>query len=238
MSAPASQQSFDSSLALLQKQRSHVLFILSNPTVGQEVPFLEWYQGAYRLAVVESAGVLSVQHYERHEVDVTCGRYAPLPFQYLGLYELSLDGAEAAAGLIERIALLHAEQTAADAPATWLYYPACEKVGRAPAAKPSMLAVAFANGLPEQEREFREWYATRHIRHALNIKALVSGQCFERTSFQNPGALDASFSTIAIYEQEGTPESIIENFGSLPKEALHFPMLDRSRFSEWVYRPL
>jgi hypothetical protein len=103
-----------------------------------------------------------------------------------------------------------------------------------------MLTIAFANGVPGQETEFREWYATRHIRHALKIPALVSGQCFERTKFQRPGTVEASFSMIAIYEQEGTPEAILDGFALLPDGALHFPMLDRSpfRFAEVVYRPV
>lgn len=103
-----------------------------------------------------------------------------------------------------------------------------------------MLTLAFANGTPGQETEFREWYATRHIRHALNIPALVSGQCFERTQFQMPGAMNACFATIAVYEQEGSPESIIASFLSLPEGTLRFPMLDRSpgRFAEWSYRSL
>lgn len=85
---------------------------------------------------------------------------------------------------------------------------------------------------------FLEWYATRHIRHALNILALVSGQCFERTLFQMPGALEAKFQTIAIYEQAGTPEDILESFASIPSSTFDFPALDTTRFSDWVYRPI
>jgi hypothetical protein len=229
-----------SPLALLPQQRSHVLFVLSQPQVGRESAFLAWYQGAYRQAVVDHVGVLRAQHYERHDVDITRGRFAPLPFRYLGLYELSIDGAETAAGLIDRITQLHREQAAAQAPATWLYYPVSEKVGRSPAARPSLLTLAFANGVPGQEAEFREWYATRHIRHALKIPALVSGQCLERTQFQRPGALEATFHTIAVYEQEGTPEDFLKGHAALPKGSLPFPMLDLapSRFAEWVYRPV
>lgn len=228
----------ESSLALLEKQRSHVLFVLSNPKAPHESAFLRWYQGAYRRAVLDHGGVLDGQHYERHAIDITRGRYAPVPFQYLALYDLSLDGAEAAEGLIEKIATLHREEEAAQAPATWLYYPASEKVGCAPARQPSMLTLAFANGEPGQEIEFREWYATRHIRHAMKIPALVSGQCFERTQFQKTGALEAKFNTIAVYEQVGTPEDIVQSFATLPQDALRFPMLDRTRFAESVYRPI
>ena len=228
----------ESSLALSKKQRSHVLFVLSNASEGHEVDFLRWYRDTYRQAILAQAGVLNAQQYERHPVDVTRGRYAPPPFEYLGLYELALDGAQEAQALLETIESLHREQVAARAPAIWLYYPVSEKVGRAPPMKPSMLTLAFANGLPGQEKEFREWYATRHIRHALHIPVLVSGQCFERTLFQRPGAMEAKFDTIAVYEQDGPPEAILESFDTLPKDTFSFPMLDRSRFAEWVYRPL
>lgn len=227
------------SLDLLREQRSHVLFVLSHPSPGGEATFLSWYQGAYLRAVSGLEGVLSAQHYEQHEVDIAKGRLPRIPFQYLGLYELSIDGAQEAERVIDRVTALHEEQAAAQPPATWLHYPASEKVGRAPKKKPSMITLAFANGVPGQEAEFREWYATRHIRHALNVPALVSGQCLERTLFQKPGAMEAKFSTIALYEQEGTPEEMLESFAELvPKGLFRFPMMDQTRFSEWVYRPL
>lgn len=45
---------------------------------------------------------------------------------------------------------------------------------------------------------------------------------------------------IAIYEQEGTVESIIDSFKTLlPLGVLNFPTMDktRGRFAECVYRP-
>lgn len=223
----------ESSLALLQRQRSHILFVLSNAPAGRRPEYLRWYQGTYLQEVRQAPCVVSAQHYERHEVDLTLGSFPPLPFEYLGLYEISVDGAQAAEGLIDRIGALH-DRTAA----TWLYYPMSEKVGRSPATLPSMLTIAFANPVEGQAAEFREWYATRHIRHALNIPALVTGQCFERTLFQKPGALDPTFAMIAVYEQTGTPESIIESIASFPEGTLDFPAMHKSRFAEWVYRPL
>jgi hypothetical protein len=98
--------------------------------------------------------------------------------------------------------------------------------------------MAFTNAVDGQENEFREWYVTRHIRDALHVPVLVSGQCFERTQFQRPGALEASFSIIAVYEQEGTPEAIIESIAALPPGTLDFPALHPKHFAEWVYRPL
>ena len=226
------------SLTLLKSQRSHVLFVLSNPKPGQEPTFLSWYRGAYRSAVLAAPGVLSAQHYEQHEIDITNGRCPRLPYRYLGLYELSIDGARAATVVIEKLDELHAAQSPAEPPATWLYYPANEKAGQSPNSIPSLLTIAFANGIPGRESEFREWYATRHVRHALNIPALVSGQCFERTQFQRPGSLEAQFSTIAVYEQIGTPEEMLESFASIPVSVFDFPALDVTRFAEAIYRPV
>lgn len=227
-----------SAFDLMKEQRSHVLFVLSNAKADQEGTFVEWFQGRYLREISDVASVLNVQHYKQHEVDITQGRYGRAPLEYLGLYELALDGAREANALIELIATLHRNEAAAEDPATWLYYPISEKVGRAPRVFPSMLTLAFANGVAGREAEFREWYATRHIRHALNISALVSGQCFERTEFQRPGALEAIYSMIAVYEQEGTPEAIIESFATLPPGTFDFPAMDLKRFAECVYRPL
>jgi hypothetical protein len=227
-------------LELIKRQRSHILFALSEAKEGKEDAFLTWYCNAYRKAVRDTVGVLAAQHYDQHEVDITQGHHAPLPFRYLGIHEISVDGAEAASDFIELVTTLHRQQPAAQPPATWLYYPVSEKVGRAPAQQPSLLTLAFANPVEGQDAEFREWYATRHIRHAMNVPALVSGQCFGRTLFQRPGALEAKFQIIALYEQEGTPESILESFASLPAGTLDFPALNvaRGRFAEAVYRPI
>lgn len=240
MTAAAFRDEQVSSLELSQRQRSHLLLVLSQARAGREADFRHWYRRACIEAAVGAHGILSARHYEQHEVDITRGRHVRLPFQYLGIYEISVDGAEAAEGAIDFMTTLHAEQSAAESPATWLYYPASEKVGRPAAPGEGMLTIAFANGTPGQEAEFREWYATRHIRHALHIPALVSGQCFERTLFQKPGAKPAAFQTIALYEQEGSPEDILAGFASIPAGTLRFPMLDTSplRFAESVYRPV
>jgi hypothetical protein len=225
-------------LALSRTQRSHLLLVLSGATHGHEAAFLEWYRGTFRRVVAGRPGVLHVQQYEQHEFDITQGRFAPFPLRYLAICELALDGAQQAEDLMERVDSLHRNEPSCEAPALWVYYPISEKVGRAPAQSPSMLTLAFANGLPGRELEFREWYVTRHIRHALNVSALVSGQCFERTLFQRVGALSADFTMLALYEQEGTPESIIESFAAIPAGTLDFPAMDLSRFAEWVYRPV
>lgn len=224
--------------ALLPEQRSHLLLVLSQPAPGGETVFRDWYVGPYR-RTIDATGVLKAQHFEQHEVDITRGKFSRPPCQYLGVYELSLDGAHQAENLIDRITTQHREQPAAQVPATWLYYPVSEKVGGY-SGVPSMLVVAFANGAPGREDEFREWYVTGHIRHALKIPSLVAGQCFERTQFQRSGALEAAYSMIALYEHVGTAQDFIDGHSSLPKGSLPFPSLDLnpSRFAECLYRPV
>jgi len=224
-------------LELLAEQRSHMLIVLSNSQQGSDREFRNWYLGLYQRTVLKLEGVLRGQQYEAHEVDISGGKYPGLPYHYFGAYNLSVDGAATASGVIDRIRDLHHRESSAQPPATWLYYPASERVGRLPVSPPSFLTVAFANAVPGQEDEFREWYATRHIRHALQIPALASGQCFARTQFQSPGAMDADFSMIAIYEQVGSPEDMRKSFATLPAGALDFPAMDLTRFAEWVYRP-
>jgi len=227
-----------SALKLLQQQRSHVLLVLAGAYEGHEKQFVRWFQGDYRETISQNACVVHAEHYRQHEVDITRGEFPRLPLPYLGWYELSLDGATAASSLIEQVHLLYEKAQFAHSPATWLYYPMCEKVGRTPVAKPSLLTLAFANGLNGQEEQFREWYATRHIRHALNVPALVSGQCLRRTIFQQPGGIAADFDIVAVYEQEAPPEAIIDSLQSLPESLFAFPTMDFSRFAESVYLPL
>jgi|SRR5581483_46580 len=222
---------------LLVEQRSHVLIVLSNSQAGSDPEFRNWYLGAYQRTVLKLEGVLGGRQYEAHEVDVSGGKYPGLPYQYFGVYDVCVDGAVNAGGILDYIRDLHRREPVAQAPATWLYYPVSERVGGRPAAQPSLLTVAFANAVPGQDEEFREWYATRHIRHALQIPALVSGQCFARTQFQRAGALDAAFSMIALYEQEGSPEEMRRSFATIPAGTLDFPAMDLTRFAEWVYKP-
>jgi hypothetical protein len=224
-------------LELLLEQRSHVLLVLSNSHPESDREFRNWYLGYYQRTVLKLDGVLRGQQYETHEVDISAGKYPGLPYRYLGIYDLSVDGASNAPGILDYIRDLHQHEPSAQASVTWLYYPASERVGRPPVSRPPLITVAFANAIPGREDEFREWYATRHIRHALQIPALVNGQCFARTQFQNAGAMGADFSMIAVYEQEGSPQAMRASFATLPPGALDFPAMDLTRFAEWVYRP-
>ena len=229
---------WQSAQQLSQFQRSHVLLILSNATLGKNTDFINWATTHLRENIARSKRVLSLNLLEKHEIDVTEGAYQELPYQYLFIVELCLDGANEVQQLIKKITAWYSTEPSAMPPASWLYYPASEKVGRCADSRQALLTLAFANPLPGQESEFREWYATRHIRHALNVPQLVSGQYFESTGYQNPGAAPITYKMIAIYEQEGTPEEMIKSFAELPEDALDFPSLDLINFAEWVYRPL
>ena len=225
-------------LELIKTQRSHLLFVLSSAQLDQQGEFVSWSKNTLSTKLVGLKGVLSVNHFEKHEIDVTGGEYQQIPDNYLSIIELSLDGAEQAEPIVCQIEELYKTESSAGIPSTWLYYPISEKVGRSAIAGEGMLTLAFANALPGTDREFREWYCTRHIRHALNVPELVSGQCLELTNYQRPGARQPTYQIIAVYEQEGTPEAMIDSFQQLPDEILDFPTLDLINFAEWVYRPM
>jgi hypothetical protein len=72
----------------------------------------------------------------------------------------------------------------------------------------------------------------------LVVTFSVLGDLYAPAQRQRPGALQAGFSVIAVYEQEGTPEAIIESIAALPPGTLDFPSLHLKHFTEWVYRPL
>ncbi|BBD96784.1 hypothetical protein SAMIE_1002850 [Sphingobium amiense] len=225
------------SLALAARQRSHVLLVLADALPGNTAQFERWLDQSVRQAVSSRAELLCARSYVEDDVDITRGRFTRLPFRYLTIFELSVDGADQCGDAIDMIARDYIESGLATAPATWLYHPASSKVGVLDG-EASGMTVAYANACPGEEAEFREWYATRHIRHALHIPALVSGEFLERSLFQNPGAMENGFAGIALYEQSGSAQSIVDAFLSLPPETFSFPSMDKSRFSEASYRCL
>lgn len=225
-------------LALLKQQRSHNLFLMSNAQEGNEDKFTAWYKETLLQGIAEQDHVLSVQGFEQHEVDITQGHFRRPNYHYLSLIELSLDGANEAASLIDHITVLHQDEASADDPAAWLYYPLGEMVGRNPETEQPLMTLAYANAVKGKEDEFREWYTTRHIRHALNLPEFVSGQCFALSEFQRYGAAKPEFSVIAIYQQEGSPKALLDSFNKIVPGTLVFPSLDTVNFSEWIYQPV
>lgn len=227
---------------LARQQRSHVLFVLSNAVPGQSGQFLDWYKSDSLQNTLSFNHVISAQHFERHEVDITMGHYPAPEYQYLGIYELSLDGAEEAQPVIDAIEAYYEQEASAEVPAAWLYYPISEKIGCAnTGSDDSLIILAFASGISGHEAEFREWYSTRHIRHALYIPLILSAQCFERTNFQQGESSKSRYNVIAVYEQTGTPDEFVDYCKSLPTnvaEKLQFPTMDATCFGESSYRPI
>ena len=222
----------------MMRQRSHILLVLSNVALGEDAPaFIDWYNGVCRRAVLARPGVLSASHYVQDDVDLTGGRRPPPPFRYLAIYELSIDRAEQAEANISAVHTLYRSCAHAAAPATWMYYPIGEKVGLSRPGSP-MIAVLFANGMPGSDDEFREWCVTRHIRQALAIPVLANGQCFERARFQRPGAADAGFHIIVLFEQAGSSQALVEAVNNLAPGAMDSPSLDPTGFGEAAYRLL
>ena len=231
-----------SPLHLAKQQRSHILFVLSNPMPDRGSEFLSWYKQDYHHAIEKSDNILSVQHYEQDEPEEG---YPPPEYQYFGIYELSLDGAEEAESIIQQVTDMHSREDSANTPATWLYYPISEAVGRPAIIENPMLIVAFANGIRGSESEFREWYCTRHIRHALNAPYNANGQCFGLTNFQRSGSAEPIYEIMAVYEQENTPQEALEFWNSLPtdesselEKKFLFPTMDLTRVGECYYRPI
>ena len=241
----ASMKNDKSPLVAANKQPSHTLFVLSNAVADRKENFVKWYTQSYHQSIVQLDNVLSAQHYTRHEIDITHGSFPGPSYQYLGVYELCLDGAGQAQEIINTITQSHQQESSAELPATWLYFPISEKVGRSPEIADPMIALAFANGLPGREAEFREWYCTQHMRHALHIPVFASGQCLERTGFQDPGVVSPDYSLICFYQWDGTPqdyfnflESLSEDEGQELTDLIAFPAMDSERFGEAVYKPI
>lgn len=225
-----------------KKQRSHILFVLSNPINNQENKFRHWYNNTYMANILQLSHVISIQHFQKHKVDITMGHFPSPPFRYVGIYELCLDGADQAGEVIDQIFLMFQEESSADKPVAWLYYPISEKVGYTTHSleNPSLI-LAFSNAIPGKEMEFREWYSTRHLRHALYVPIIISGQCFESTIYQHSDSDQAPYNIIAIYEIDGTAQDFLNYRESIPQEVaeiFHFPSLDISRFGESVYFPI
>jgi hypothetical protein len=216
-------------------QRSHLLLVLSNPAPGQEPEFAGWFTGAYRDALGRIPAVLGSGLFEHDELDVTNGSHPRQPFGFLTVCELGIDGAEDAADTIAAIAALHRESGLAADPATWLYFPISEKAG-ASTPDAAGLVIAFANAVPGHDDEFREWYSTRHIRHALYLPTLASGQCFERTLFQEPGAVALDHRLIAVYELTGSAQEFLGEIDGIDHALLAFPTMDPVHFSESAFR--
>lgn len=230
-------------VALANQQRTHNLYIFSNAKSDKDEAFRVWYLEECLQAIFRLDGVLSCQLFERQDYDISDGISIDCDFDFVTVCELGLDGAEQAAPTMDNIVKLFRAGRLAQEPALWLFYPVSEKVGRPPDYSP-FISLAFAAPVKGLEAEFREWYSTGHIRHALNIPTYVSSQRFELTEFQQPGAAAASYESLAVYEQEGCIDDIVNGLGEAGLAGLGCltpsknSAMDLERFAEWVFYPL
>ena len=230
--------------ALAKQKRSHTLLVFCKAVDGQEESFANWFKTDCLQSVVAFDKVLSARHYQEYPYNLS-GEYKPIGFDHLGLYQLSLDGAKDVDDLIDQINELYQGESSAGDIATWLYFPVTEKIGcdsmTVPPSTP-IITIAFANAVKGREAEFREWYSTGHLRHALLLPAFTSSQRFELTEFQISGTMVPGYETIAIYEQNDLPENLNKGFEVIdPKklpEVWWSPSGDLERFTEWAYQAL
>jgi len=224
-------------LDLVKRQRNFILLVLSNPAEGQGEAYKAWFTGPFRALLVAREEVLRARLYQADSVDITIGRFPALPMKHLALLDVSVDHADLAESLIDAIQGAHSKEASAKEAATWLYYPASEKYGLDRGDALTTMAVHYTNPVVGRETEFYEWFVTRMVPHAPIFAPLVSGQRFERTMFQKPGALAADYQTVGLYEQLGPSEQLIESFQK-PPTGPNFDALDVERFTETSYLPL
>ena len=230
--------------ALAKQQRSHTLLVFCKAAEIKSEIFLNWFKTDCLQTVTGFNKVISGRHYHEYPFNHT-GNLKPIGFDYLGIYQLQLDSAEDSGELINQINTLYRNEPSAGDIATWLYFPVSEKVGcNSATILPStpIITIAFGNAVKGREDEFREWYTTEHLRHALLVPALISSQRFELTGLQNPGSMTPDYQTIAIYEQDDTPENMIKGMAlidpaKVPK-VWWSPSGDLERFTEWAYQAL
>lgn len=223
---------------VMTSQTSYLLLVLGNPKEGQEQDFLAWFRDDFRRGLERQGRVIRARTYERDKVDVTWGRFPLVPMQYLALVEIGGDGPEDPHNVISFAQTQFAEQASADTVATWLYYPVSEKYGIDRGAVPTTMMIHYTNPVAGMEAEYAEWFNTRLLRHAAVFDPLVSAQRFERSQYQNFGALEPTYQTVALYDQAGPSEQLIEAFKNPPSNLPDMVSLDNERFSEAAYLPL
>lgn len=219
-------------------QPSFLLLVLGNAKKGQEADFITWFKGEFRDHMQRQARVIRARTFERDSLDITWGRFPLVPMQYLALIDIGGKGPEDAHAVITTAQEQFAKQKSAADVATWLYYPVSEKYGIDRGNIPTTVMIHYTNAVAGMEAEYSEWFNTRLIRHAAVFDPLVNGQRFERSLHQNPGAIEPTYQTVALYDQAGSSERLMEAFKNPPPDLLDMVSLDNERFSEASYLPL
>ena len=219
-------------------QPSFLLLVLGNAKEGHQGDFTAWFKGAFRDQMQREKRVIRARTFTRDGVDITWGRFPLVPMQYLALIDIGGQGPEEAHAVIASAQDHFAKQSSAAEVATWLYYPVSPKYGIDRGAIPTTVMIHYTNAVPGMEIEYNEWFNTRLLRHAAVFDPLVSGQRFERSLYQNFGALEPTYQTVALYDQAGSSERLMEAFKNPPPDLLDMVSLDNERFSEAAYLPL
>lgn len=218
--------------------RSHLLIVLSNAAQEKKTEFRKWLKDNGLKGLFFGNQVLCVRSYAMHPVKVN-PHSPPLGFDFLTLFELCIDGTKEAGELISKIRSGFEDLSLAGKIATGLYYPVGEKTGCPGKGDARHITIAFSNPSPGCDHEFREWYTTQHIRHALVIPALLNGQVFEATRFQEGNAMAHDYQTIAIYDMGTTPEALMESIPNIDVSQMAWSKLgDFHRFTECFYERL
>lgn len=219
-------------------QPSFLLLVLGNAAAGKDADFVAWFKDSFTDRLQRLPAVWRARVYARDSVDVTWGRFPLVPMKYLSLVDLLGDGPEAAHSVIDFVQDIYAKEKSAADVATWLYYPVSERYGIARGNIPTAVMIHYTNPVAGKETEYAEWFNTRLLRHAAMFDPLVSGQRFERSLYQKPGALEPTYQTVALYDQAGSSERLIEAFKIPPPDLPDMVSLDTGRFTESAYLPL
>jgi hypothetical protein len=79
---------------------THRMLVFSNPIEGREIEFNTWYEEVHMPEVLGTPGIVAAQRFE-----LSTGAVPPAPEstqQYLAVYEIEGDPAEAFAAMVER----------------------------------------------------------------------------------------------------------------------------------------
>jgi hypothetical protein len=219
-------------------QPSYLLMVLGNAAAGKEGDFVAWFKSCFGNSLQDLPAVLRARTYQKDAIDVTWGRFRQIPMKYLALVLVLGDGPEDADGVRSFAQEAFAKEGSAGEVAIWLYYPVSERYGIDRGNIPTTVMIHYTNPVSGMEDEYSEWFNTRLLRHAAVFDPLVSGQRFERSLYQKPGALEPKYRTVALYDQAGSSERLIESFKNPPPDLMDMVSLDNESFTEAAYLPL
>jgi hypothetical protein len=64
------------------------LVVMTNPVIGREEEFNDWYDNIHLPEIVRRDGMISAQRFKLSDIQVN----ADAPFKYMAMYELSAEG--------------------------------------------------------------------------------------------------------------------------------------------------